>query len=82
MPSMMQSSSSVCEMTLANLEKMRLVSVPGMLKVMLLLSRAACCRTDAFIGPLYVQQTSIPEIGNVLLLTLCLGFQMTDLLRR
>ena len=78
MPSMMQSSSSVCEMTLANLEKMRLISVPGMLKVMLALSRAACCRTDAFIGPLDVQQTHLLRIADSPLLTLGLGIQMVD----
>lgn len=37
-----------------NFEKMRLIWVPGMTKVMLVLSRATLCRFEVFVGPLHM----------------------------
>ena len=48
---------------------MRLVGVPGILKVMLSLSRATFCSLDALFGLSGVQQTSGPSVASFPLLT-------------
>ena len=61
---------------------MRLVGVPGILKVMLSLSRATFCSVDALLGLSVVQQTSGSSVAIFPLLTARLLVQKVDLLRR
>lgn len=61
---------------------MRLVGVPGILKVMLSLSRATFCSVDALFGLSVIQQTSGPNIAIFPLLTARLLVQKVDLSRR
>lgn len=69
MPSITQRSSSFCDKKSENLEKMRLVWVPGTLKVMVPLSRATSCKEDAFRGLPSIQQTFALSVTTSSLLT-------------
>ena len=56
--------------------------MPGMTKVMLLLSTTTLCSVDAFLTPLDVQRTFALRIATLPLLTLGLVFPMVDPMRR